>query len=56
MSQPVKGSDAALRVLAEALAPLVAELLKERAANDGDEALADLLARAGYELADDGDR
>lgn len=45
--------DAALRALAEVLAPLVVEILREQGANDGDEALAELLARAGYEIAPD---
>ena len=42
--------DAALRALAEVLAPLVVEILREQRADDGDAALAELLATAGYEL------
>jgi hypothetical protein len=42
--------DAALRALAEVLAPLVVEILRERGANDGDDALAELLAKSGYEI------
>jgi hypothetical protein len=45
--------DAALRALAEVLAPLVVEILREQGADDGDDALAELLARAGYEIAPD---
>ena len=54
MNAPAKGGDAMLSALAEAVAPLVAKLLKERAGDDGDDALAELLERAGYELANDG--
>ena len=42
--------DAALRALAEVLAPMVVEILREQRADDGDAALAELLATAGYEL------
>jgi hypothetical protein len=42
--------DAALDALAAALAPRVARLLRERATDDGDAALAELLERAGFEL------
>ena len=48
-----KTADATLEALAEALAPRVARLLKERANDTGDAALAELLERAGYELADE---
>lgn len=51
MSAAAKG-DVALRALAEALAPLVAEILREQAGPE-DDGLADLLAAAGFEL-DDG--
>ena len=50
-----KPQDAALRALAEVLAPFVAQiLLKQQSADDGDQALAELLERAGYELAEEG--
>lgn len=39
-----------LDALAAELAPRVARLLKERASEDGDDALAEILSRAGYEL------
>lgn len=45
-----------LDALAAELAPRVAKLLKERADDTGDAALAELLERAGYELADEGER
>ena len=54
MNAAAKDADAALDALAAALAPRVAKLLRERANDEGDAALADLLARAGYELADEG--
>jgi hypothetical protein len=51
VNAPAKSpADATLDALAEALAPRVARLLQERAADDGDTALAELLASAGYEL------
>ena len=50
MNAPAKDADAALDALAAALAPRVAELLKARARDDGDAALAELLERAGYEF------
>lgn len=46
--------DAALRALAEVLAPLVVEILREQGADEGDDALAELLADTGYEIAADG--
>jgi hypothetical protein len=42
--------DAALRALAEVLAPLVVEILREQQADDGDAAVAALLAASGYEI------
>lgn len=45
--------DAALRALAEVLAPLVVEILREQGADDGDAALAELLSSAGYEIVPD---
>ena len=51
MNAPAKSpADGALDALAEALAPRVARLLQAQAADDGDTALAELLASAGYEL------
>lgn len=49
MSAP---EDAALDALAEALAPRLLRLLRERA-GIGDDGLAELLADAGFEIADD---
>lgn len=47
----VHPADAALDALARELAPRVAKLLREQAsANDGNDALTELLSRAGYEL------
>lgn len=54
MNAPAKDADAALDALAAALAPRVARLLRDQANDDGDAALAELLKRAGYELADEG--
>ncbi len=42
-----------LDALADALAPRVAALLQARANDSGDDALAELLARTGYEIAPD---
>jgi len=50
-SAETRPADAAMQALATALAPLVAEILLARSsANDGDEALRELLERAGYEV------
>jgi hypothetical protein len=53
VNAPKDTADATLDALAAALAPRVARLLRERANDDGDAALAELLERAGYELATD---
>ena len=55
MSAPAKDGDVVLAALAEALAPLVAKLLREQANDDGDAALAEMLERAGYEIDRDGE-
>ena len=51
MKAPKSTGDAMLDALAAALAPRVAKLLREQDGNATDDGLAELLERAGYELA-----
>jgi hypothetical protein len=48
-------ADAMLDTLAAAIAPRVAKLLREGASGDDDDAMTEILARAGYVVVKDGE-